>query len=162
MSEKAALATAEKRIAELEHALLRTNKTRHGVNEDAHNEDKALRAKAREAKQSVLDECLDPVKAAEHDVRKPRYYYTVSATWSVPNIDKRTGAQVGVKQKTEARKVVAQDENEAWATFCDATSDWPSRRTAKPKIERGDKVPMETVMAMAMTPPYRDPLHVSS
>ncbi len=157
------LELANERIEALEKALLRTNQTRHGVNIEGHEEDKRRRLKAREGKSAVLDDCTDPTKAAEYEARKPHYYYSVTATWKRPSFDPKTGNSGGLKPKTETvENIIAQNDAEAWSLFCDAVGDNPNPNQTKREVTRGNPVPLATLMAVRMTPNYRDNLSVST
>jgi hypothetical protein len=101
---------------------------------DAHRADMQRRAAEREAKRDELRKCLNPAYAAQCEMAKPRYLFSVKAEW------------VGIGKAGRSTdfsgelNIVAQNENEAWAVFCDRLQVSPSRRDCKVKIKKGKQV----------------------
>ena len=100
---------------------------------------------------------MSPVAAARAEVQKPHYYWTVEARYLVP-VSQLPDADDGeLKYETKMRdKVIAQNEIEAWAVFCDKAGVTRGRRNCKVKMTRSKElVSKETLHALAVNPPYR-------
>ena len=76
-----------------------------------------------------LNRCLDPVYAAQVEAAKPRYDYEVSCMLT----ERVSGKRI---QKTPTERVTAQNENEAWAIFCDTIKSWPSPHSCNRVIKK--------------------------
>lgn len=76
-------------------------------------------------------DCLDPTVAKRYEDAKPLYEWRVVCKLFRPAVGKQHA-----HMETMDRQVVAQNENDAWAMFCDAIGEWPSRRDARPEISR--------------------------
>lgn len=96
------------------------------------NAERVRRASERAAKEDTLMACTDPTVARQWEDRKPDYEWSVEV--SIPRPAR--GNQKYYREKF-SETVVAQNEADAWAMFCDRIGEWPSRRFAKPKIVRG-------------------------
>jgi hypothetical protein len=108
---------------------------------DAHEADKKRRQAEHDANREELLKCLNPAYAAMKEAQKPQYKWTVSASWNGPHDGEMSHINA-------SETVIAQDEADAWAMFCDKIGCWPSRRDAKPVIKRGARVSVEAVAAM--------------
>lgn len=99
-----------------------------------HEADKARRQKRHDANREELLKCLNPLYAAQKELEKPVYRWSVSAKWRAKNQD-------GVlTEYSSEQTVIAQNESDAWAQFCDKLAVFPSRRDAKPVIKQLEKV----------------------
>lgn len=78
-----------------------------------HQSDQQLREEERAKNRKTLRKCLDPVVAKSFEARKPLYEFEVTAVYDRPN---EKGRLVEHSQKN---KVIAQNEADAWAMFCD-------------------------------------------
>lgn len=96
--------------------------------------EKARRAEEREKKRSLQRRCLDPEVAAEFEAKKPRYEFKVRCTYERPNEKGR------LESKTEEHTIIAQNERDAWAIFCDRIQTWPSPAACEREIKRLSKV----------------------
>jgi hypothetical protein len=101
------------------------------ANIDAHQADMQRRQAERDAKRPTLLDCLDPTEAKRAEDRKPLYEWKVEAKLFRPATPKQQA-----HLETFDKNVVAQNENDAWAVFCDSISEWPSRKDCKPKFTR--------------------------
>jgi hypothetical protein len=101
------------------------------TNLDDHNKDMETREGTRRKKRPLLLDCLDPTVAKFHEDRKEIWEWRVHVKLFRP-----------AKGKQQARmepfdtQVVAQNEQDAWALFCDTIEEWPSRRDSNPTITR--------------------------
>lgn len=84
--------------------------------------------------------CTDPAFAASCEMQKAHYRFEVSCEWWTPassaqktkkhhpmeldNDDEFAGGRM--ERRSEKRTVLAQDEQNAWAVFCDVIECWPS------------------------------------
>jgi hypothetical protein len=117
---------------------------------DAHKEDLARRAKERDERVSYEERMrlTKPKYAAECELRKPVYKWTVEATIFEHNPpEKRDRYDFSDDEEDEPfvtrlvkATVIAQNEKDAWAEFCDKIKTWPNPRLAKPKFTRGAQV----------------------
>jgi hypothetical protein len=98
---------------------------------DAHEADMARRRAEREAKRGVHLDCLDPGIAKEHEDRKPLYEWRVECS-----IFRKAVGSAPAHLQGYNKNVVAQNEGDAWAMFCDSIQEWPSFRDSKPKITK--------------------------
>jgi hypothetical protein len=92
------------------------------------------KARIREQQEKDNDrllDCLDPAEAKRYEDRKPLYEWKVSVRLFRPAEGRKPA-----HMETIEKQVVAQNDKDAWAMFCDAIGEWPSRRRAKPNIER--------------------------
>lgn len=104
------------------------------ANVDAHRDDMERRRAEQLKKRSKLLKCLDPITAAQYEARKALYEFKVECELFRPAAKKR---RAGTEKFDE--QVVAQNEQDAWAMFCDKIGEWPSRRDSNAKITRLEK-----------------------
>jgi hypothetical protein len=97
--------------------------------QDREREKKRIREEQLKNLPRLLD-CLDPAVAKHYEDRKPLYEWKVSCRMFRPAVGSHPS-----RMEELTRNVVAQSENDAWAMFCDAVGEWPSRRGCNPKIE---------------------------
>ena len=100
---------------------------RHPPEEIAHKADMKRRAEARAKKQPKLREMLNADAAADEEAVKGKRKYEVSCT-----INERSGSKMTSGEKTGV--VSAQNEDDAWAVFCDQMGTWPSPKWCDRKI----------------------------
>ena len=101
------------------------------VNLDAHEQERqAIRRQQVENLPRLLD-CLDPTVAKSYEDRKPLYEWNVKCRL----FRAAYGRQPAHMEELE-KNVVAQNESDAWAMFCDAVGEWPSRRGCRPEIKQ--------------------------
>ena len=62
----------------------------------------------------------------------------------------------GFEKREEEREVIAQNENDAWAKFCDALGTWPSRRNSQVTFTKGKQVDPMTLIAAERSAPFRE------
>lgn len=101
-----------------------------------HAADLKRRAAEREGKRDLLERCLDAKFAAKCESEKPNYRWTVEAKWTGPDRD----AGDRMTKISSKQTVIAQNEADAWAMFCDEIGHYPSIKMAKPKFTRGRQV----------------------
>lgn len=106
------------------------------ANWETYEAEKAERAAAKAAKRPLQLKCLDAETAAQHEARKPLYEFEVSCTYQAPD-DKRPGK---LKSHTETEKVNAQNDQDAWALFCDRIGRSPSPQSCDRTIKRLAKI----------------------
>lgn len=135
-----------------------------------HQADLARRAKEHEVKREMLYRCLDSRFATEAELKKPQYKFTVEVEWwtqspeskvskprgamEISDDDDPTGGRLCLRK--EKRTVVAQNEADAWALFCDAIQSWPSPNLPgmKRKFTRSkEPVCAEMVMTLLQATP---------
>lgn len=119
---------------------------------DAHRVDMARRQAERDKKRDVLRACIQPAVAAQYEIEKPVFEFTVEAAWLGPGPD--GPGQWG----PFSRKVAAQNENDAWARFCDAIDHFPSRRDSDVSIKRGKQLSQKEAVALSAMSPSTDGL----
>lgn len=107
----------------------------------AHQADMARRKAERDAKRAELMKCCNPNYAVARELEKPKYVWTVEATWYDAHHQK------GIVNFHRKQNVAAQNEPDAWAEFCDAMGQWPSRRDAKVTFKRGKQLTAAQVAA---------------
>lgn len=100
------------------------------VNQEEFDADRASRAVDRKKAEPKLRRCLDPVVAAQYEHRKPLYEWSVEATFMRPNTKGR------LVERKESRQVVAQNERDAWAIFCDIIESWPGAGSSNRTITK--------------------------
>jgi hypothetical protein len=100
------------------------------ANWDEYVADKDRRAAARQKNRKTMLECLDPEKAAQYELKKDKFEFRVKCTFRRPNEKGK------LESKTEELTVTAQNENDAWAMFCDNIGTWPSRKNADCEIQQ--------------------------
>ena len=100
---------------------------------DFHASDLAARQAARDSRRATNRACLDPVVAGQHEARKPLYEWLVECTYSRQNSKGR------IETVAASDKVMAQNESDAWAIFCDKRGVWPGRRDSDLKITQLEK-----------------------
>ena len=115
-------------------AILKSGRTKFGVDIDDHQADQARRQAVRDARRDETLKCLSPIYAKQRELEKPVYRFEVSATWMGKD-EKGEVTEFNSKQT-----VLAQSESDAWSAFCDKIGFYPSRRDAKPVIKRGKQV----------------------
>jgi hypothetical protein len=93
--------------------------------------DRDRRAAERKAKRPQLLECLDPSVAKYWEDRKDVWEWQFTIEMWRP----ATGKQ-RAHRETINRNVVAQNQQEAWAVFCDLIGEWPSFRDSQVQIKR--------------------------
>lgn len=98
-----------------------------------HQADLELRKEEREAKRETLRKCIDPKYAAKLEQLKPEYEYKVWCKYP-----KQTPK--GVTWTEIEKEVIGQNDNDAWAKFCDEIGAWPSPSASERKITKGKKV----------------------
>jgi hypothetical protein len=101
---------------------------------EAHRSDLEKRREAQLKKRPKLLKCLDPITAAQYETKKALYEYKVECEIFRPADKKRRATTEAVTEQ-----VVAQNDNDAWAMFCDKIGQWPSRRDSNAKITRLEK-----------------------
>lgn len=87
----------------------------------------AERQAEHDKKEPLLVECLDPARAAYHESQKPSREYTVKVNW-------RSRDKGKLVNKVAEHVVTSQNEADAWAHWCDAQGEYPTRRHAKVEI----------------------------
>lgn len=75
-----------------------------------------------------LNKCLSAASAAQYEARKPAWTWRVEASYM------RQDGKGRLTEEKYSREVVAQNEQDAWAIFCDAIEDWPSPHRCETKI----------------------------
>jgi hypothetical protein len=137
------------------------------VDPEKHQANLARRAAEYDKKRPVLDACLNPEVAAKYELEKPRYKFKVSMVpLVVPSKQpKVVGFGDGFDDEEDERPkpkpepitltVVAQNEDDAWARFCDSIGHWPGRRFARPTIVKGKQVSLAAVAASQSSGPYK-------
>lgn len=98
--------------------------------EERAKEKARIRAEQDKARPRCMD-CLDPTVAKRHEDAKPLYEWRVAC-----RIFRPATSKTHARMEEVSREVVAQTEGDAWAMFCDAIGEWPSRRDARPAITR--------------------------
>lgn len=101
------------------------------ANLDKHNADMAKRAKDQDGKRPLLLDCLDPTVAKFHEDRKVVWEWRVQV-----KIFRPAKGRVQAHRENVDKEVVAHNEADAWAIFCDSIGEWPSRRDSKPTITK--------------------------
>lgn len=96
-----------------------------------HNNERARRQKERDAKRPKLLDCLDPTVAKRYEDAKELFEFRVQVKLFRPAVGK---SHAHMKEFDE--QVVAQNEQDAWAMFCDKIGEWPSPRDSKPKFTK--------------------------
>lgn len=76
-----------------------------------------------------LDKCLNADYAARVEAQKPMFDYEVSAT-----INSRKEGRMRSERRTQ--NVTAQNEDTAWAMFCDLTQAWPAPNSCDRTIKK--------------------------
>lgn len=104
------------------------------VDLEKHNADMEKREAAQNAKRKRLLDCLDPTEAKRYEDRKTTWEWRVEARLFRP-----AKGKVQAHMENFDKTVVAQNEQDAWAYFCDTIGEWPSRRDSSPKITRMQK-----------------------
>ena len=98
---------------------------------DDHTSDMTRREEAYQKQRPLLLDCLDPTVAKLHEDRKDIYEWQVEVKLFRPSLGK---VQAHMDKFDE--NVVAQNEGDAWAFFCDKIGEYPSRRDSKPIFTR--------------------------
>lgn len=111
------------------------------VDIDAHQADLARRQAEMDSQREELIKCCNPFYARQRELQKPVFVWTIEADWYSAHPDQ------GMINFTKKSSVVAQNEQAAWAMFCDKIGVWPSRRDAKVKFKRGKQLSAEQVAA---------------
>lgn len=124
------------------------------VDVDAHQKDLTRRQRERDER-CPLEERLrlcSPVYAREVEEKKPLFKFTVTAVTyerRKPEINSRhddfefdaaDGAGEMYTPRSRKGVVVAQNEQDAWAMFCDRIGEWPSPKLAKPTFSKGEQI----------------------
>lgn len=104
------------------------------VDLEKHNADMDRREAEHKAKRKRLLDCLDPTVAKRYEDRKTIWEWRVETRLFRP-----AKGKVQAHMENFDRTVVAQNENDAWAIFCDTIGEWPSRRDSSPTITRLQK-----------------------
>jgi hypothetical protein len=98
---------------------------------NAHQADLERRRAEQEKKRPLLRRCLDPEEAQVVESAKPRFRYKVTATFDQRNPKGK------MESVTKTANVTAQNDNTAFAIFCDRIQHWPGRKAcAELTIER--------------------------
>lgn len=98
------------------------------VLEERQKEMQALRDAQAKARAKSL-KCLDPIVAASYEAKKPVFEWKVEVELFRP-----AGKKGRAKTEKLTEQVVAQNENTAWAIFCDKIGEWPSPRNSNATI----------------------------
>ena len=101
---------------------------------DDYQAEKAARKAAQDKKQPALRKMLDWRAASQAEARKPIFEWTVTCKYS------RRDKKGRVQQHSETREVVSQNEDGAWAAFCDSIEEWPGPNSGERTITRGKQV----------------------
>ena len=120
------------------------------INLDTHQADLARR-KAERDERTPYEERLrlcNPVYAAELEMRKPQYKYVVKCTFHQQDV--KTGI---FGERLAERELIAANDADAWAKFCDAVQTWPSPKTPRREIIRGSQVDPAAILAMNISRP---------
>lgn len=104
------------------------------VDLEKHNAEMEQREAEQRAKRKRLLDCLDPTEAKRYEDRKVIWEWRIEASLFRP-----AKGKVQAHMERFDRSVVAQNERDAWAFFCDSIGEWPSRRDTNPKITRLQK-----------------------
>lgn len=96
--------------------------------------DKTKRKADQDARRPEMRRCLDPEYAARKEARKPLYEWEVECTYS------RQDDKGRMVTKSPKEKVIAQNEADAWALFCDKIGDYPSPLDSDRTFKRLDKI----------------------
>jgi hypothetical protein len=154
-------------IAELAEALtshIKSYVNGPAVDMEKHQARLAALHEKQEKMRPVLEACLDPAVAARYELEKPRYKFKVSMTpkalpsqQSLVDVfdDDDAEAEELPAPKPITLTVVAQNEDDAWARFCDSIGQWPGRRFARPTIVKGKQVSLAKVAADQASGPYK-------
>lgn len=111
---------------------------------EQHHEELARRQAERDKTAEIREDCLDPREAAKHEMAKPHFNYKVSCSYRKP--DPKTRKLTTYEFEAE---VVAQNDADAWAHFCDKTGVTHSPNQMKTReIKRGKKLETAEVMTM--------------
>ena len=100
------------------------------IDREAHEERKKALAKKQKEHQPFLRKCLDPEFAAQNEARKPVYQYRVRCSFD------RKNSKGKMEQIDESATVLAQNEADAWAKFCDKIEAWPSPHVCERMIKK--------------------------
>jgi hypothetical protein len=98
--------------------------------EERAKEKKRIKEEQNKNRPRLLD-CLDPTVAKRYEDAKPLYEWRVEC-----GIFRKATPKNHAHVEQVSKQVVAQDEDDAWAFFCDAQGEWPSRRDTNPTITR--------------------------
>ena len=101
---------------------------------DKHDRDMRMRKEVMDKKRPHLRKCLDPEYAAQNEARKPTFDFEVSC-----NYDRRN-AKGRLESVKESRVIIAQNESDAWAMFCDKIEAWPGPHTCDRTIKKMELV----------------------
>lgn len=101
------------------------------VNLETRAKEKEFIRKKQEADRPRLLDCLDPTIAKRYEDAKPLYEWEVTC-----KMFRAATPKTHAHMETKTQQVVAQNENDAWAMFCDLMGEWPSRRDSRPTITR--------------------------
>lgn len=104
------------------------------VNLAAYEAEKARRKALRDQRRPELLRCLDPEYAAQVEARKPLYEWQVTCAYTRPN------AKGKPESISASHKIIAKNEDNAWAFFCDKIGAWPSRHTCDLRIDQLNKI----------------------
>lgn len=115
---------------------------------DAYEKEKAERKLRLAANREMHEACCDPEVASAYEMRKPVYHWTVNATWSYYD------GQGVSKRKESLPNVLAQNERDAWANFCDHLDVWPNRQNATVEFIRGEQADPTAMAAKSLSIPY--------
>ncbi len=108
---------------------------------DKHTKEMARRQAEQNAQRDEMLKCLNPAYARARERAKPLYLWTVTCKWFTGNEEGK-----GI-YRLEEEVVTGQNENDAWARFCDKLEVSPSRRDWKPTFVRGKQLTVEAVEA---------------
>lgn len=98
--------------------------------EDVDKERARIRAEQDERLPRMLD-CLDPAVAKKYEDAKNVWEWRVTCRMFRPAVGRSPA-----RMEEITKEVVAQNQRDAWAMFCDLVGEYPSIRGARPKIER--------------------------
>lgn len=110
----------------------------------SHEADMARRQARRDANRDEQIRCCSYAYSAARELEKPAFEFLISAEWLG-----KDGDEDFISMLHSEQTVIAQNEADAWAAFCDKLGRWPSRRQVKPKIVRGEQLSAARVAVWA-------------
>lgn len=115
----------------------------HTSDED-HASELERRQAERDAKRDLLLDCLDPRVAAKYEMQKPCYRWKVRCMYRKPDEKDRR-----MKTYEYELEVVAQNEDGAWAVFCDKTGcRYPRKNCRELEIKKLKKLDVSELLSM--------------
>jgi hypothetical protein len=101
------------------------------VNLEERAKEKAFYREQQRINRPRLLDCLDPTVAKRYEDAKPMFSWKVEC-----GIFRKATPKTHAHVEQVQQIVVAQNENDAWSSFCDIQGEWPSRRDSNPTITR--------------------------